>query len=172
MMFGHCLKMKHVFFIALLMLCLPSYPQTRRELYEAQSNKINGLLNDRKIKFDQYQSSLSQRSGIFGSKTKKDMQSSIDMLTEIVETDNAIMRETQILLNYVDIETSEVGNKANDIGNRIKAFKAESKKLQIQNAMHSLREELLQKQIKNYNIGMFIFGLIGLGLLLFGFRRK
>ena len=65
--------------------------QQSNPAYQAQRKKVNGLLQDRKEKFGQYSQSLSMRSGIFGLKTKKDMQRSIDILTEIVETDDTIL---------------------------------------------------------------------------------
>ena len=52
--------------------------------YEAQRQKVNELLQQRSARFGQFDESLKQRTGIFGLKTKKDMQASIDILKQIV----------------------------------------------------------------------------------------
>ena len=80
--------------------------------YQTQRLKINSLLDRRSEKFDQYQNSLSKRTGIFGLKTKKDMQRSINILSEITETDNVILKELKTLFEYKDMERVTVESRA------------------------------------------------------------
>src|SRR6476660_9984475 len=80
--------------------------------YNTQRNKINQLLENRSMKFSQYDNSLTKRTGIFGLKTKRDMQVSNDILTQIVLTDNEIFSELKILLDYKDFEKKEVEHRA------------------------------------------------------------
>ena len=58
---------------------------------------LHDLIEIRRSKFESYSHSLEQKSGIFGNKTKRDMQLSNEVLSEIVETDNRIIS----LLNHV-----------------------------------------------------------------------
>src|SRR5690554_2014778 len=74
--------------------------------YEIQRQKVNTLLKDRSERFGQFYESLESKTGIFGLKTKKDMQKSIDILKAIVLNDNHILKETQILVRYKDQEKS------------------------------------------------------------------
>ena len=85
-----------IFFLAYSLECSA---QQDSSAYQMQRKKINLLLADRSSKFGQYDQSLSSRTGIFGLKTKKDMQRSIDILTEIVRTDNNIFVELKFLSN-------------------------------------------------------------------------
>src|SRR5690554_3634155 len=60
--------------------------------YELQRQKVNHLLDQRSARFGHFDESLKKRTGIFGLKTKRDMQASLDILHEIVLTDNEIFR--------------------------------------------------------------------------------
>src|SRR6185295_18213620 len=55
--------------------------------------ELQKLLKDRKNRFVAYATSADQRSGIFGNKTKKDLEKSREILFEIVKTDNTIFNE-------------------------------------------------------------------------------
>ncbi len=179
MMFGQYFEMKHFFLMALLLHSISSYPQRSNPEYNAQSKKISRLLSERKAKFDQYQSSLSHKSGIFGSKTKKDVQQSVDILTDIVETDNIILRETKTLLGYKDLEKTQVENKASEAENRLKdnqnavdSIKKRNLKLAAQTQMLKALAEEWRQQKYRFSIFIFVLGLTGLGLLLDGYRKN
>ncbi|KKX50295.1 hypothetical protein [Sphingobacterium sp. IITKGP-BTPF85] len=59
--------------------------------FEAQRMRVNKLIEDRKVKFGEYDLSLEKKSAIFGLfKSKDDMQRTIDILKNIVITDNNI----------------------------------------------------------------------------------
>src|SRR3546814_13602919 len=83
--------------------------------YEAQRQKVNQLLQQRSARFGQFDESLKKRTGIFGLKTKKDMQASIDILKQIVLTDNEVFRETKMLLDYKEFEKWQISHKATEI---------------------------------------------------------
>jgi hypothetical protein len=68
--------------------------------YELQRKKINDMLDQRRIKFGQYDESLKKHTGIFGLQTKKDIRRSNDILMDITRTDEAIFEQIKILLNY------------------------------------------------------------------------
>src|SRR3546814_14323558 len=90
--------------------------------YEAQRQKVNQLLQQRSARFGQFDESLKKRTGIFGLKTKKDMQASIDILKQIVLTDNDVFRETKMLLDYKDVEKSQISQQADEFDARINGY--------------------------------------------------
>ncbi|ULT27683.1 hypothetical protein KUH03_13880 [Sphingobacterium sp. E70] len=59
--------------------------------FEVQRKRVNSLLDARQQKFGAYDTSLTQKTGLFGLfKSKGDMQKSIDILKDVVITDNNI----------------------------------------------------------------------------------
>ena len=72
-----------------------------------EKKKLYDLLEQRKQRFNSYSSSIEKRSGIFGNKTKKDIQQSNEILREIVRTDNDIIN---VLNRAVDFKTYEKVN--------------------------------------------------------------
>ncbi len=114
----------------LLLLNVTLFAQSDTSPYNTQRNKINQLLQERSAKFSQYDNSLGKRTGIFGLKTKRDMQASNDILTQIVLTDNDIFAELKILLDYKDFEKKEVEHRAETVEGRIERFQATITRLQ------------------------------------------
>src|SRR4051812_40366214 len=115
--------------------------------YQTQRNKINSLLADRSSKFGQYDESLTKKTGIFGLKTKKDMQSSINILTEIVKTDNDIFRELKTLLDYKDLEKVQAQENATETQSHVGNYMTTINKLQRQNDL--LKVEIEKSEGKN-----------------------
>jgi hypothetical protein len=100
--------------------------------YQAQRKKINTMLAQRKLKFGQYDQSLSQHSGIFGLQTKNDIRHSNDILMDIVKTDEDIMVQTKILLDYRTFQQSEIQNRSKE---------ADSSNTGFMNTINKLRNE-------------------------------
>jgi hypothetical protein len=117
----------------LLLISKALIAQADTSAYNTQRKRINQLLAERSQRFGQYDNSLSKRSGIFGLKTKKDMQASNDILTQIVLTDNDIFSELKVLLDYKDFEKKEVENHAENIEGRIERFQTTITRLQQEN---------------------------------------
>jgi len=107
--------------------------QSDSTAYKLQRNKINQLLGERSADFSQYYNSLTKRTGIFGLKTKRDMQTSNDILTQIVLTDNNIFSELKVLLDYKDFEKKEVQHRAETVEGRIDRFQTTITRLQQEN---------------------------------------
>src|SRR5690606_4406714 len=96
--------------------------------------------------FGQFNKSLEARTGIFGFKTKKDMQASIDILKEIVLTDNNIFKETKVLLDYKDMEKTFISYRAEESIARINGYvKTISKQQKLQEEQRLQINELQQK---------------------------
>jgi len=70
----------------------------------ADRKDLHDLVELRREKFDAYSHSLEKRSGIFGNKTKKDLEHSNAVLSEIVETDNRIISTLNRVIDFKSYE--------------------------------------------------------------------
>lgn len=131
--------------------------------YEQQRQKVNDLLQQRSARFGQFEESLRQRTGIFGLKTKKDMQASIDILKEIVLTDNDIFRETKQLVDYKDLESEMIARQAEEFDGRITRYIATISKLQKEQAELRAQVDMLQAN-RQQTTGTLVFILVILAL--------
>ena len=127
--------MKLIWSIIIILLLTKSNVSAQNDssAYEAQRNKINKLLNERSSRFGQYDSSLGKRSGIFGLKTKRDLQFSNDILRQIVLTDNDIFSELKVLMDYKDFEKKQVEARAETVEGRIDRYQTTITRLQQEN---------------------------------------
>jgi site-specific recombinase len=82
--------------------------------YELQRKKINNMLSVREQKFGQYDVSLTQRTGIFGLQTKKDIRRSNEILMDIVHTDNELYKQIKILLDHRTFQQTEAIDKSKE----------------------------------------------------------
>lgn len=138
--------------------------------YSTQRNKINQLLEERSARFSQYDNSLTKRTGIFGLKTKKDMQASNDILTEIVLADNSIFSELQVLLKYKDFEKKEVEHRAETVEGRIERFQSTITRLQQEN--DKLKIQLLEQSSRRRRALIYLsFAILALSaVIIYGVR--
>lgn len=102
--------------------------------FEVQRKRVNSLLDARQQKFGSYDTSLTQKTGLFGLfKSKGDMQKSIDILKDVVITDNNIFLETQQLLKIKDFEKDKFRQMASEYDKQITAYMGTINKLQNEN---------------------------------------
>mgnify|MGYP006152798337 FL=1 len=165
--------LKSILIFALLSLTIQSFAIQNVDslAYNLQKNKINNMLNERSLKFGEYEQSLSNRTGIFGLKTKKDMQKSIDILTDIILTDNSILKETKTLLDYQTYQKEQVTNQGKDFENRNLNFIETINKLQTQNEKLETEINELKKGKKFYQLVAYALGLSLIAIALFVFRK-
>ena len=129
--------------------------------YERQRERVNKLLNQRSNRFGEFDASLTARSGIFGLKTKKDMQASIDILKQIVLTDNTIFKETKALLNYKDFEKQTVEGQVEVSGERITGYINTISKLQ--RSQDQMAEEIMVLEKRsNIYLSLLLFAFLAL----------
>lgn len=140
--------------LILILINSPLFAQSDTSAYSTQRKKINLLLEDRSAKFSQYDNSLTRKSGIFGLKTKRDMQASNDILTQIVITDNNIFSELKILLDYKDFEKKEVELRAETVEGRVDRFQTTITRLQQEN--DKLKGELQMHQGKSEKMSAYL----------------
>ena len=82
--------MKRMLFLLMLsFLAIQAYSQDSLN----NLGELKQLLKQRKDQFDTYAKQAGARSGIFGNKTKKDLEKSREILLQIVNIDNRIMDE-------------------------------------------------------------------------------
>lgn len=170
----HCV----MFFLFFAASCMTSFAFGQQAIdttgYEAQRKKVNALLTERSRRFGQFNESLQKRTGIFGLKTKKDMQSSIDILKQIVLTDNDIFQETKALLDYKDFEKSQIADRASEFDGRITGYIKTISKLQREHE-RMVNEINTLERTNHFYLGLTIlFGLIlvGAGIFLVIRRQK
>jgi len=134
--------------------------------YEIQRQRVNTLLDQRSARFGQFDQSLKARTGIFGLKTKKDMQASIDILKEIVATDNNIFRETKVLLDYKDMEKTFISSEAEQSNQRINGYVNTISKLQKNQEEQLLKIRELQQTSNRYLV-VSLFSTLSVVILAF-----
>lgn len=151
------MKLKYSFIIIQLFVFCQLSAQTDTSAYQTQRAKVNRLLAERSSRFGQYDTSLGKRSGIFGMKTKRDMQASNNILRQIVLTDNDIFSELKILLDYKDFEKKQVQEKAETIESRIDRYQTTITRLQQNNENLKIEaEKNLHKADKLFNYLLII----------------
>lgn len=140
--------------------------------YQLQRAKINHMLDLRRIKFSEYDQSLTRHTGIFGLQTKKDIRKSNEILMEIVKTDDDIFRELKVLLDYRIFQQQQVQTKSAQTENINLGFMTTINRLRQQ--IDQLKQEA-QKEKEHQESLMRIFILVAvlmLGSILFLLMKK
>ncbi|RKO70342.1 hypothetical protein D7322_17710 [Sphingobacterium puteale] len=141
--------------------------------FEVQRKRVNNLLEARQQKFGAYDTSLTQKTGLFGLfKSKDDMQKSIDILKDVVITDNNIFLETQQLLKIKDFEKNKFRQMATEYDKQISSYIGTINKLQLEN--ERLRAQL-DKSAGNGlsgNIWLYMALLVIMALALLLYRSR
>lgn len=164
--------MKNWFLALLLLLSSASIifaqsPLDTSSAFEDQRQRVNNLLNARNQKFGEYDQSLQQKTGIFGLfKSKGDMQKSIDILKQIVITDNNIFAETRKLLDLKDSERARFEQLATSYDNQITAYMKTISKLQAHNETLQEKIRTLEEEDHDDSRYIYIFMLTTIALLI------
>jgi hypothetical protein len=151
---------KYIFFFCLL------FP-----LITLGQEKLNKLVRERQLLHEQWGNSESQKSGIFGNRTKKDMVATNEWMERIIQKDNEIMDELEMLKS---IETTEISYEKEDYKHI--ALKQEQDIGKLKRALvekdHQIAEEKSNK--RNYEWTTFIFFLttLTLGYLYYKIRFR
>ena len=133
--------------------------------YEQQREHVNQLLEDRSQRFGEFDTSLQQKTGVFGIfKTKGDMQKSIDILKQVVITDNKIFIETKKLLDLKDYQSDRYAALATEYDQQVSAYMKTITKLQNEN--DKLREEISTLDTKDHDSNIFLYLLIAVIFIL------
>lgn len=112
--------MKRIFPMLYLILNI-TFSASAQDLNNASSDRrlMMEILNERKQKFSSYTESLDDRTGIFGMKTKKDIERSRKILIDIVKLDNRLISVLNRRLDYKDFEKTELSYNTVDQSRKI-----------------------------------------------------
>ncbi|HLT86567.1 MAG TPA: hypothetical protein VKZ57_03195 [Sphingobacterium sp.] len=138
--------------------------------FEQQRERVNNLLEKRSRRFGEFDNSLRQKTGVFGIfKRKKDMQKSIDILREIVLTDNDIFLETKKLLDIKGGESEKNENLATEYDKQVSGYMHTITKLQTEN--EKLRNQINDLETKqrtlHTTILLLVIAILALGFTLY-----
>lgn len=137
--------------------------------YSQQRAKINAMLANRKVKFNQYDTSLTKRSGIFHMQTKGDIRKSNEILMDIVNTDDEIFIELKKLFDYRTNQLNYTAYQKKQVENNIK--EAEKTRTAFMTTINRYREQnedlkaQLSKQKTSYQGRQRLY-VIAIGLML------
>ena len=104
--------------------------------------RLKKLIAEREQLHQQWQASESQKSGLFGNRTKKDMTATNEWLIRILNKDNQIIKELEMLK---EIETTEIGYEKEDY--KFIAQKAEEDIVKLKRAL-KLKDEKIQSGLE------------------------
>jgi hypothetical protein len=166
--------MKKIFFLIQIFLMsagtvLSQDPAQNRTADRAELQK---LLEERQKKFSAYSESLKKRSGFFGGKSKADIQRSNEVLRDIIESDNQIIK---VLNRVVDFRTFEKVNMNYDLlscNERVDNLQRAVDMLNNRVSKLTSSNATLEKQTGNLKFLSTTFGILLLGLLIFIARRN
>lgn len=133
--------------------------------------ELQGLLAERAKNFSAYTSSIQKRSGIFGNKTKSDIQRSNEVLLAIVTLDNNIMDALNRALSYKSFEKATDNYSKSDCEMRLK------QSMQVTDTLMK-QLTLVEKKIKHDNSSasfykvLFYLALAAASILFVKLRRK
>ncbi|MFO7822948.1 MAG: Clp protease ClpB [Cyclobacterium sp.] len=131
--------------------------------------KLNKLVQERKTLHQEWQASESQKSGIFGNRTKKDMKATNEWMNRIIQKDNQIMQELEMLK---DIQTTTIGYEKEDY--KFIAHKAEADIVKLKRALREKDGDILEEKEKKrtYEWTTLIFFLSSMVLGFMYYRKK
>lgn len=164
--------MTKCFYLCLIFLIhFNAFAQQDSSSYAMQRVKINQLLKERSDRFGKYDESLTQRSGIFGWQTKKDIKNSNEILREVVLTDNNIFKELKVLMDYKDLQNQQKVELAGNAEQRVENYMRSIKKLQDQNVKLRTAAAKIEKG-KNLYVYIIIFLILIIAGGLYFFNKK
>lgn len=97
--------------------------RTQAQVDIMERKALHDLLEVRKKKFDDYSTSLERKTGFFGNKTKKDLQNSNEVLTDIVKTDNNIISVLNRAIDFKNYEKTNLNYNIIDNSAKLESYR-------------------------------------------------
>lgn len=135
----------------------------RKELFE--------LLENRQKLFDNYNSSLKKKSGIFGNRTKNDMRASHATLQDIVDIDNKIMNSLERVIDTKNYEKTALTFDQNSNQERINNLLKVNEVTLIKNEKLLAEKKQLSSEILRMKF-YFVILLLVISFLLYKLYKK
>jgi hypothetical protein len=159
--------------IIFLLACITFFQSAGAQDSLNSITELQHLLQQRKDRFETYAEAADKRSGILGTKTKKDLEQSREVLLDIVNLDNRIMGELNRAISTRGIAKADYSNDLMDSRQTIQRLSAASDTLYKQLQVIKVENEELRKKTEQgkWITYLFLAWVILFGLLFF-FRRK
>lgn len=137
-----------------------------------ERERLQELLQERRDKFESYIESMQKRSGIFGGKTKKDIEASNKVLMEIVETDNRIMGVLNRAINYKTHEKVNMNYDKRDFDEQLKNLRAVNESFSKKVESLSAENEKLRSRSNRLYYSLFIAVSSFMLMVILYYRKK
>ena len=161
--------MKIIFILSLLFLSF--FLSNAQQMQMQDRMELQHLLAERAKNFSAYTSSIQKRSGIFGNKTKSDIQKSNEVLLAIVTLDNDIMDALNRALSYKTFEKTTDNYSNRDCELRLKQSMQVTDTLMKQLTLVEKKIKRDQNSASLYSV-LFYIALAGCLILIIMIRRK
>lgn len=154
-----------MFLLIFMMLLLPFQEEI------AGSAKLEKLVNEREILMNQWQSSESKKSGLFGNRTKKDMTETNDWLKRILNKDTQIIEELKLSGR---IETAVIGQEKEDYKTITLSLEQDVQALKraLNQRDKTIEEMLAARRTFEWTTVIFFLSTVGLGYGIYRNRKN
>ncbi len=134
---------------------------------------LEELLAERAKNFSEYAGSIQKRSGIFGNKTKRDIEKSNEVLLAIVTLDNDIMSSLRRTLDYKSYERTSDSYNSRDCLDRLQQSRKVTDTLMKQITILENKSKHYDSKVSIYKLlcCVFLVGCVAL-LILLGKQRR
>lgn len=136
---------------------------------EAGEAKLQLMIQERDQLQSQWKNSESQKSGIFGNRTKKDMVETNEWLERILTKDNQIMDELRMIGS---IETTVLGQEKEDY--KAISFRLENQVQALKRAVAERDEQIKEKlsERRTFEWTTFILFVVSISLGIYIYRQR
>ena len=134
--------------------------------------ELNGLLQERKLKFEVYTSSLEKRTGFFGNKTKKDIAHSNEILIEIAKLDNRIISTLNRVIDFRNFEKTNFNYDNAEHKEHLNNLLTATDTLNKQVKFLAVKNYELQTKNQKLKYLFYVLSILPTIILLFVFRKK
>ena len=87
--------------LVILLICIQ---QIQAQTRDEEKYALQQLVDERETRFGEYSRAAAAKTGFFGNKSKNDLRKQVEVLTEIIKTDNRII---SLLKNFLDYRKFE-----------------------------------------------------------------
>jgi hypothetical protein len=159
--------------LVILIICLKCTIVNAQNRTEERED-IQRLVVERADRFNEYLESIKKRSGIFGNKTRRDLEQSNEVLISIVTTDNKIIDALNRIRDYKTFEKTNINYAAEQCAQKLKQSMLVTDTLTKQlNAAELNIKRLNTKTIKLKGLFYLSFATLVISLIyIYRFRRK
>ena len=109
---------------------------------------LQKLVDEREARFGDYSRAAAAKTGFFGNKTKSDLKKQVEVLTEIIKTDNRIISLLKNFLDYRSYQKTELVYSQSELEERNRQLDELTDKLTRDLAASETRLKALERELK------------------------